>query len=215
MRGVGGLPAGLGLRIRERRIGARGDVAHGADRIRRLVVAHQDDGAPAAGRRLRLDGHEEVEQWPHLGTAVHVIPGLDQGGVAARPPALGIDQPHTREDPQKRVEVTVDVRDRNHPAGCRTRPGRGGRRSKGQRRGNRGGNDGPRSDSACAGRSGLRAAAHIQGRSKRGSYSTTRFQSAGEATLSCTVTRNRGAEYDLDPTSTCKPRMREQPEGFR
>ena len=78
------------------------------------MVAHQHDGAPATGSGLRFQGHQEVEQRPHFRTAVHVVAGLNERDVAPVPATLAVDQSHVREEPEERVEISVDIADRDH-----------------------------------------------------------------------------------------------------
>ena len=88
VRRVGRFAPALGLRVREGGECGSRDVPQDTDRVRGLVIAHQHDGAPATGGRLRLQGHQEVQQRPHLGTAVHVVAGLHERDVAPGPATL-------------------------------------------------------------------------------------------------------------------------------
>ena len=90
---------------------------------------------PLAEAACWFQFHQQVDHGADVGAAVGVVAGLDQGGVAARPLPVGVQQLGLLQDVDKGVQGPVDVADGHNP---------GGRLSGRQPDGQTGQNDGKR-----------------------------------------------------------------------
>ena len=88
-------------------------VAEVAEQVHRLVVAEDDDDTAARARGLRLEFLKTADDEERVRLAVGDVAELDQRRLAARPVPGGIDQPRGPGDRLPRLEVAVEVTDRD------------------------------------------------------------------------------------------------------
>src|SRR6266403_3132539 len=88
-----------------------GDVAKVTHEIHHFVVAQQAHDLAASVRRLLIERNHQVQNFARLWSAIYEISKLNEGGFAARPMALLIDELYSLQNGAEVVEVSVDIPD--------------------------------------------------------------------------------------------------------
>src|SRR5579863_2504449 len=89
------------------------DVAKVAHQIHHFVVAQQADDLAAGFLRLLIEGHHQVQYFARLWSAIDQISKLNQGGFAAGPAALLVNQVNSLQNGGEVVEVSMNIADCN------------------------------------------------------------------------------------------------------
>ena len=65
---------------------------------------------------MLLERHQEVHDGPYPGASIGDVAGLDERGRSTDPAVLGVDQLCLSQDGHERIDIAVDVADRNDSA---------------------------------------------------------------------------------------------------
>jgi len=77
------------------------------------MVSHENDNAATLSLRVLLQGHQEVHHVVGLGSTIEEVARLNHNRAPAGPSLTGVDQLCTLKNSDERVQITVDVGDRD------------------------------------------------------------------------------------------------------
>jgi hypothetical protein len=87
------------------------DVPKVTHEIHHFVVAQQAHDLAASLRRLVIERYHQIQNFARLWSAIYEISKLNEGGFAARPVVLLVDELYSLQNGAEVVEVSVDIPD--------------------------------------------------------------------------------------------------------
>src|ERR1700686_901015 len=89
------------------------DIPKVAHQVHYFVVAQQAHDLAACLLRLLIEGHHQVQYFARLWSAIDQISKLNQGGFAARPVAMLVNEVNSLQNGGEVVEVSMNIPDCN------------------------------------------------------------------------------------------------------